>query len=77
MSKTASMVQYVLHTFAPGQTIDAVIKLKGRQNLTAEEMVPLRKSFNELNGAPIVRPGMELKIPLPDSSPEPLVRVQL
>ena len=33
---------YVLHCFVPGQTIDAIIKLKGRHNLTPEEMIPLR-----------------------------------
>lgn len=49
----------------PGHTIDAIIKLKGRQDLTPAEMVFLRKKFNELNGEQAIRPGMTCKIPLP------------
>lgn len=55
---------YVLHCFMPGQTIDAVIKLKTRQTLTKPELLVLRERFNELNGDVIVRPGMTLKIPV-------------
>lgn len=56
---------FVLHCFVPGQTIDAVIKLKGRHDLTAAEMVNLRERFNSLNGQQVIRPGMTCKIPLP------------
>lgn len=56
---------HVLHCFMPGQTIDAVIKLKGRHNLTPEEMISLRQKFNELNGEQVIHPGMTCKIPLP------------
>lgn len=59
------MSEYILHCFMPGQTIDAVIRLKGRHNLTSEEMIPLRQKFNELNGFQVIRPGMTCKIPLP------------
>jgi hypothetical protein len=58
------MTRYVLHTFRPGDTIDAVIRLKGRHNLTATEMVPLREAFNQLNPAEVLKPGMTRKIPL-------------
>lgn len=58
-------MDYVLHCFMPGQTIDAIIRLKGRHNLTSEELLPLRARFNELNGSILPRPGMTLKIPLP------------
>jgi len=56
---------YTLHCFVPGQTIDAVIKLKGRHNLTRDEMLFLRERFNELNGEQVIRAGMTCKIPLP------------
>lgn len=54
----------------PGQTIDAVIKLKGRHNLSLLEMNFLRQKFNELNGEQVIRPGMTCKIPLPDDEVE-------
>lgn len=63
------MAQYKLHTFRPGETIDAVIKLLGRHNLTKNEMVPLRQAFNELNENVVPRPGTTCKIPTP-SMPE-------
>lgn len=56
---------FVLHCFMPGHTIDAVIKLKGRMDLSAAEMEVLRARFNELNGQQVIRPGMTCKIPLP------------
>ncbi len=59
-------MSFVLHCFMPGQTIDAVIRLKGRHNLTKEELLPLRARFNELNDSVLPKPGMTLKIPLPD-----------
>lgn len=62
-------MSYVLHTFRPGDTIDAIIKLLGRHNLTPAEMIPLRQKFNLLNGELVVRPGMTFKIPIP-SMPE-------
>ena len=62
------MTRYVLHTFRPGETIDAVIRLKGRHNLTADEMVSLREAFNRLNPAEVLKPGMERKIPLCEGS---------
>ena len=50
----------------PGQTIDGAIKLHARRSLTPAEMGALRVAFNEVNGTPIVRPGMSLKIPVLD-----------
>lgn len=49
----------------PGQTIDAVIKLKGRHDLSQQELLFLRDKFDELNGLQVIRPGMTCKIPLP------------
>lgn len=57
-------MDYVLHCFVPGQTIDAIIRLKGRHNHTPEEMQVLRQAFNELNGPVVVRAGMTMKIPV-------------
>jgi hypothetical protein len=62
------MPHYVLHQFRPTETIDAVIRLKIRHDLTQEELLPLRKRFNELNGLVVPRAGQTFKIPL-----EPLV----
>lgn len=59
------MAQYKLHTFRHGETINAVIRLLGRHNLTKSELVPLLKAFDELNGLIVPRPGMTYKIPMP------------
>jgi len=53
------------HLFMPGQTIDAVIKLKAARPITRPELEQLRARFNELNGSVLPRPGMVLKVPLP------------
>lgn len=58
-------MRYVLHTFRPSETIDAVIRLRGRHNLTLLELRPLRHQFDLLNGYEIPRAGMTYKIPLP------------
>lgn len=59
------MMRYCLHTFRPTETIDAVIRLRGRHSLTPMELIPLRHQFDLLNGRHIPRPGMTYKIPLP------------
>lgn len=58
-------MNYVLHCFIPGQTLEAVIKLKGRHDLPKTEVLKLVEMFNELNSSPVIRAGMTLKIPLP------------
>jgi hypothetical protein len=58
-------MRYVYHTFRPTETIDAVIRLLGRHNLTKAELVPLRRAFDELNGLVVPKPGMRYKIPCP------------
>jgi hypothetical protein len=63
-----SMQDYVTHCFRPSDTIDGIIRLLGRHNLTPEEMVPLRVRFNELNGLIVIKPGTVCKIPLPDKA---------
>lgn len=60
------MHTYVLHTFRPSETIEAVMRLKGRHNLTKPELAELVVAFNELNGNITPRAGMTCKIPLPD-----------
>ena len=55
---------FVLHKFRPTETIDAVMRLKGRHNYTLEELVVLRARFNRLNGAIVPYPGDTFKIPL-------------
>ena len=58
-------MRYVYHTFRPTETIDAVLRLLGRHNLTKAELLPLREAFNELNEKIVPKPGMLFKIPLP------------
>jgi len=58
------MTNYTLHKFRPTETIDAVLRLKGRHSYTQEEIILLRQKFNELNGARVPRPGEIFKIPL-------------
>lgn len=62
------MESYVLHTFRPGETIEAVLRLKGRHNLTKIELLDLMAQFNLLNGQVIPKQGMTFKIPLPPRS---------
>lgn len=59
-----SCMNFTLHKFRPGETIDAVIRLKGRHSYTHEELKALRVCFNELNGLAVPRPGQTFKIPL-------------
>lgn len=61
-------MSFVLHTFRPSETIDAVIRLLGRHNLSHEELIPLRAEFNRMNDSTLPRPGMTMKIPLPTAS---------
>ena len=58
-------MRFVLHTFRPSETIDAVIRLLGRHAYTKGEMFHLRRAFDELNGLVVPRAGMTYKIPLP------------
>ena len=58
------MSSFVLHTFRPTETIDAVIKLLGRHNYSTEEMAELRSAFNTLNDSNVPRPGAQFKIPM-------------
>jgi hypothetical protein len=58
-------MRFVLHTFRATETIDAVIRLKGRHAYTKSEILQLRKEFDRLNGLVVPRPGMTYKIPLP------------
>lgn len=51
------MDDFILHTFRPSETIDAVLRLKGRHSYTHEEILVLRARFNELNGLNVPRPG--------------------
>jgi hypothetical protein len=55
---------HVLHCFMPGHTIDAIIRMKARVNLSQDEMEELRRRFNVLNGEKPVHVGTTCKIPL-------------
>lgn len=58
-------MRFILHTFRASETISAVIRLRGRHNITPAEMIHLHRAFDELNGLIVPRPGMVYKIPLP------------
>jgi len=57
-------MRFVLHTFRPTETIDAVFRLLGRHNYTREELKLLHVEFNTLNNNRVPKPGIEFKIPL-------------
>lgn len=59
-------MRYILHKFRPGETIDAVMGLRGRHNYSPQEFKTLRAAFNELNGIVVPRAGQTFKIPLLD-----------
>ena len=56
-------MHFILHKFRPGETIDAVIKLKGRHDFTPSQIEVARRRFNELNGQIVPRAGQVFKIP--------------
>lgn len=58
-------MRFVLHTFRPTETIDAIIRLKGRHAYSKTEMKHLQRAFDDLNGKIVPKPGMTYKIPLP------------
>ena len=55
---------YLIHRFRASETIDAVLKLKGRHDYTQEEMIVLRQKFNELNGLRVPRVGDVFLLPI-------------
>ncbi len=55
---------FVLHQFRPGETITAILRLRGRHDHTQDELAVLMAQFNELNGAVVPRQGETFKIPL-------------
>jgi hypothetical protein len=66
LSDKYRMTKYVEHKFRPSETIDAVLRLRGRHNYTHEEIISLRARFNELNGLVVPKVGETFKIPVLD-----------
>ena len=54
----------VPHVFLPTQTINAVIKLKNRHDVTATELTELMAVFNAVNGEKVPRVGQRFEIPI-------------
>lgn len=54
----------VPHFFSAGHTIDAAIKLYHPRALTPAEIEILRREFNKVNDAPLVRPYQTYQIPI-------------
>lgn len=65
-------MQYISHTFRPGETINAVLRLKNQHSLTRAELAKLVNVFNDLNNSKLPRPGATFKIPLVSTSKESL-----
>jgi hypothetical protein len=61
---------YRLHTFRPGETITAVIRLLGRHDLSPWEIANLLKVFDQLNSEKVPKVGETFKIPLPEDQPD-------
>lgn len=57
-------MDYIQHTFRASETIDAVLKLRGRHDYTQEELVILRAKFNEVNGLRVPRAGDTFLLPV-------------
>jgi hypothetical protein len=47
----------------PGMTIEAVIKREQKRAISKEELEMLKKTFYEINGDIVYRPGMNVKVP--------------
>lgn len=56
--------QFILHVFANGHTIEAVIKKENKHCVTKEELDALLSSFAELNEGLVPRLGSIAKIPV-------------
>jgi hypothetical protein len=54
------------HCFGPNQTIDAIITLKNRHNVSKEELLDLRSWYNVMNRGHVPKPGDTVKIPILD-----------
>lgn len=59
-------MERILHNFGPNQTIDAVIDLKNRHNISKVELMDLRTWYNVMNKGRVPRPGETVKIPILD-----------
>ena len=57
-------IDYKNHLFTMGHTIEAIIKLYNRQDLSKDEMLALMIRFNDLNNNELPMMGVTYKIPL-------------
>lgn len=66
-----SAFNYVSHCFRPSETIEAVLRLRGRHSYTKAELDLLMREFNRVNGEVIPRPGQTFQVPvLPETESE-------
>jgi len=59
-------MERIFHCFGPNQTIDAIIDLKNRHNISKAELLDLRGWYNIMNKGQVPRPGDRVKIPILD-----------
>ena len=57
-------LDYKPHCFTMGHTIEAIIKLYNRQDLSKDELAALMIRFNDLNNNELPTMGVSFKIPL-------------
>lgn len=56
-------MDYVNHLFMPGYTLEGVIRKVVRHDLPKAEVLRYVAVFNEINGYPVIRPGVSYRIP--------------
>lgn len=56
--------KFVLHTFMPGHTIEAIIKKVNMHSVDPNEMELLLSAFHELNAREVPKAGTVSKIPV-------------
>lgn len=56
-------MNYVMHCFMPGHTLEGVIRRVVRHDLPKDQVALYVERFNELNGCPVIRPGVSYKVP--------------
>jgi hypothetical protein len=56
-------MNYIIHCFMPGHTLEGIIKKVVRHDLPKSEVLKYVALFNQLNGCPVIKPGISYKIP--------------
>jgi hypothetical protein len=60
----------IKHTYKPGETINAVIKIYNGVDIQKDDLEIIKKSYNEINHNEIPQPGTVHEIPIMGHSDE-------